>query len=193
MEEFLAFLDAIRPISESLREYFRTIIIERTIRKNDLLVKAGQINGNLYFIKKGLIRCYYVKEDEKRMADREISIYFFREGDIIASTWSYIQQKPGSEWMVALEDTSVVYFSFGDLEKAYALFPELNLHGRLLTQKYSTLWYTILRGIRTQTAKQRYQFLVEYFPFMLQRVSAKHLASYLGINAVTLSRIKAQK
>ena len=186
-------LDKIRPISEPLREHFQTIITERTIRRNEFLVKAGQINNHVFFVKKGLIRCYYLKEDQKSLANRDISIYFFMENDVIASTWSYIHQRPGSEWMVALEDSTICSFTFSDLDKTYSLFPELNLHGRLITQKYSTLWYTILRGIRTQSAKERYQFLVDFFPLMIQRVPAKYLASYLGINAVTLSKIKAKK
>ena len=193
MNEFFAFLDKISPLSQAIREYFLTVMVERNIRRNEFLVKAGQINNNLYFINKGLVRCYYLKKDEREMSDREVSIYFFMENDVIASTWSYINQKPGQEWMIALEDCSICSISFSDLDKAYTLFPELNLHGRLVTQKYSTLWYTILRGIRTQTAKERYQFLLDHFPRFLQRVPGKYLASYLGINAVTLSRIKKKK
>ena len=190
MEEFLTMLENIRPMSADLREHLLGILVERQVRKNDFLVRAGQINSHVYFIKSGLIRCYYRKEDAKTGSNREISIHFFMENDIIASTWSFIHQKPGSEWMVALEDCTVTVLGFADLEKAYALFPELNLHGRLLTQKYSTLWYTLLRGIRTQTARERYRFLLEYFPLLHQRIPDKYLASYLGINAVTFSRIK---
>lgn len=186
-------LDSIRPLSDDLREHLRTILIERTVRKNDFLVRGGQINSHVYFIKKGLVRCYYRKEDTKTGAQREISIHFFMENDIIASTWSFIHQKPGLEWMVALEDCSIVTLAFADLEKTYALFPELNLHGRVLTQKYSTLWYTLLRGIRTQTARERYHFLLEYLPLLHRRIPDKYLASYLGINAVTLSRIKRKR
>lgn len=190
MEEFLAMLDAIRPLSEGVRERLRTIMVERQVRKNDFLLRAGLINSHVFFIKKGLVRCYYVKEHPQTGAHREISIHFFMEKDIIASTWSYIHQKPGREWVVALEDCTVAVLSFADLDKTYTLFPELNLHGRLLTQKYSTLWYTLLQGIRTQTARERYHFLLENFPLLHQRIPDKYLASYLGINAVTLSRIK---
>ena len=190
MEEFVMMLEKIKPMSEDLREHLLQIMVEREVRKNEFLVRAGQINSHVYFIKKGLVRCYYKKEDARTGTNREISIHFFMENDIIASTWSFIHQKPGSEWMVALEDCTVGMLGFADLEKAYALFPELNLHGRVMTQKYSTLWYTLLRGIRTQTAKERYQFLLEYFPLLHQRIPDKYLASYLGINAVTLSRIK---
>jgi CRP/FNR family transcriptional regulator, anaerobic regulatory protein len=191
MDEFLAMLDKIRPLREDLRAHFLGVMQEQHVRKNEFLVRGGEINGNLFFIKQGLIRCYYIKADEKKKSNREVSIYFFMENDIIASTWSFIHQQPGSEWMVALEDSTVYIISFENLEKTYALFPELNLHGRIITQRYSTIWYTILRGIRTQTARERYRFLEEYFPLWEQRIPAKHLASYLGINAVTLSRIKS--
>jgi CRP-like cAMP-binding protein len=193
MQEFLAMLDRIRPLSEPLRAAFTGVIVEKSVRKNEQLVRAGVINNHLYFIKKGLIRCYNLKEDERTKTAREVNIFFFMENDIIASTGSYAQQKPGQEWMVALEDSEVCLIHFQELEKLYAAFPELNLHGRLLTQKYSTIWYTLLGGLRTLTAKQRYQFLLDHFPRLVQRVPDKHLSSFLGINAVTLSRIKGQR
>jgi len=211
MTEFFTLLESIAPISDGLKEHFLTFMTEREVRKNDFLVKAGAINNNAFFIKKGLIRCFYQKEDPSPThtpnpsnltaspahaansdtpASREVSLWFLMENDIIASTASYIHQKPGREYMVALEDSTVFVIPFADLNKTYSLFPELNLHGRLITQKYSTLWYTLLGGLRTMTARERYQFLLDYSPVLLQRVPAKYLASYLGINPITLSRIK---
>jgi CRP/FNR family transcriptional regulator, anaerobic regulatory protein len=190
MIEFLAMLDRIRPLSDPLRERLSGIMTERKVRRNEFLVKAGVVNSHVFFIKEGIVRCYYLKESQAYRPNREVSLCFFMENDIIASTWSFAQQKPGREYMVALEDCSIGMIHFAELEKTYALFPELNLHGRVLTQKYSTLWYTLLGGLRTQTAKERYDFLLNNSPVLHQRVPAKYLASYLGINAVTLSRIK---
>jgi CRP/FNR family transcriptional regulator, anaerobic regulatory protein len=177
MIEFLAMFDRIRPLSDPLREHMSKIMTERRVRRNEFLVKAGVINNHVFFIKEGLVRCYYLKESvAAHRPNREV-----------------IHQKPGREYMIALEDCTIGMLPFGELEKTYALFPELNLHGRILTQKYSTLWYTLLGGLRTQTAKERYEFLMNYSPVLHQRIPAKYLASYLGINAVTLSRIKAKK
>lgn len=190
MNEFFALLERIAPISDKLKEHLLTFMTEREVRKNDFLVKAGVINSNAFFIKSGLIRCYYQKDRPK---NQEVSLWFLMENDIIASTASYLHQTPGREYMVALEDSSVLVIPFADLNKTYTLFPELNLHGRLLTQKYSTLWYTLLGGLRTMPARERYQFLLDYSPILLQRVPAKYLASYLGINPITFSRIKSPK
>lgn len=189
MTEFFTALERIAPISDGLKEHFLTFMTEREVRKNDFLVKAGVINTNAFFIKRGLIRCFYQKEDPIPNP-REVSLWFLMENDIIASTASYMHQKPGREYMIALEDSTVFVIPFADLNKTYSLFPELNLHGRLLTQKYSTLWYTLLGGLRTMTAREKYQFLLDYSPVLLQRVPAKYLASYLGINPITFSRIK---
>jgi CRP-like cAMP-binding protein len=194
MIEFLAMLDRIRPLSDPLREHMSKIMTERRVRRNEFLVKAGVINNHVFFIKGGLVRCYYLKESvAAHRPNREVSLCFFMENDIIASSWSFVHQKPGREYMIALEDCTIGMLHFAELEKTYALYPELNLHGRVLSQKYSTLWYTLLGGLRTQTAKERYEFLMNYSPVLHQRIPAKYLASYLGINAVTLSRIKAKK
>jgi CRP-like cAMP-binding protein len=43
------------------------------------------------------------------------------------------------------------------------------------------------------SAKQRYDFLIETNPAVIQRLSNKIVASYLGITQESLSRLKAQK
>lgn len=187
MEEFLTFLNAIRPLSESLSEHFTKTLKIKQIKKRSFLVRAGQVNNHFFFIVNGLIRGYYVKQN------REISIWFLKENDFIASIESYVTQQPSKETMQALEDCTVVYGSFADLDNTYLRFPELERHGRLITQKYSSLWYSLLYGIRMQTATQRYQFLIDKFPELLLRVPAKYLASYLSITEVTLSRIRSKR
>lgn len=50
-----------------------------------------------------------------------------------------------------------------------------------------------LRAFQTQTASQRYHQLIEQEPQLLQKVSLTHIASYLGINLGSLSRIRAER
>lgn len=172
-------------MSEPLADHLRNILEVRHYKKKDLIVRAGRVNNNFYFIAQGLIRSYYIK------GEKEISLWFLKENDIIASTESYRTQQPSKEIMEAIEDCIIVYGSFNDLEKTYELFPEFERHGRIVTQKYSMLWYMLLAGIKMQTAREKYQFLLDKFPELILRVPAKYLASYLSISEITLSRIKS--
>ena len=187
MNQLLNYLSAIYPLSEELRVYLQAHIKQRAIAKKELLLKAGHICRNICFIEKGLLRCFYLKEGT------EVSSWFMREGDVIISVESFFDQKPSYEAIQALEHTVVWYISFQELEFIYKNFMEFNYVGRVLVQHYYKLSEQRLYSMRLQTATERYHFLLQHFPEIIQRVSTADIASYLGITRETLSRIKKNR
>src|ERR1700722_16648345 len=163
------------------------------IPKKGFLVKAGSINDKLFFIRKGLVRCYYINTNAKSKKKTEVSNWFLSEGDIIAAMQSFLAKQPTDEYMQSLEDCELLYTTFPELLQLYNRFPELFRHRQFVTQKYSSLWHNLLKGIRMQTADERYQFLLDKFPALPQRVPARYLASYLDVTEVTLSRIRNKR
>jgi signal-transduction protein with cAMP-binding, CBS, and nucleotidyltransferase domain len=187
MEEFIAFLNAIRPVSaEAIEELHRTMKVAH-FRKNQFLIKEGTINDKFFFICKGLVRCYY--DDHK---GQEISKWVFMKNDVVASTKSYRTQRKGVENMVALKPCTVVYTTFPVLEQLYSRRPELEHHARLITQKYSSIWYDVLDGIRMKTAKQRVDFLCNDFPDLAREVPVRHLAALIDMNRTTFIKMRSE-
>lgn len=193
MTEFLDYLHSIYPLSEAARAAFDEIMRPLHIPKKGFLVEAGSINDKLFFIRKGLVRCYYIKPNPKGKKQTEVSNWFLCEGDTIASMQSFLSKQPTDEYMQALEDCELLYTTFPELLRLYNRFPEVYRHSQFVTQKYSSLWHNILKGIRMQSAAERYQFLLEKFPALPQRVPARYLASYLDVTEVTLSRIRNKR
>ena len=116
-----------------------------------------------------------------------------KEGDVIISVESFFNQLESKENIQALEDCLLFYVSYDELQYAYQNFPDFNTIGRILTQKYYQLSEQRLYSLRMQRAVERYLFLVDHFPQIIQRVPLKYIASYLGITEETLSRIRAQR
>lgn len=191
MIEFLDHLDAIYPLSDAVKTAFSRIMRPLDIPKKGFLVEAGSINDKLFFIRKGLVRCYYIKTSPR--GKKEVSNWFLTDGDTIASMQSFISQQPTDEYMQALEDCHLVYTTFPQLLQLYQQFPEVYRHSQIVTQKYSSLWHNLLKGIRMQTAEERYQFLLDQYPALTQRVPGRYLASYLDVTEVTLSRIRNKR
>lgn len=187
METLLNFLNTIWPLSEGLKEYLFLHINLKEIPKKEYLLKAGQISRNVCFIQKGLLRCFYLKDG------KEVSSWFMKEGDVIFSISSFYEQKAGFEYIQALEDCALFYITYDELEYIYHTFMEFNYVGRKLTIKYHQLWDEQLYSIRMQSAEERYDWLMTNHPELIQRVPAKHLASWLDITEVTLSQMKAKK
>lgn len=184
MEALLEYLNSIFSLSSDLREHLIQILQSRTFLKKEFLLKSGRVSNKIFFIEKGLVRCFY--EDH----EKEVCSWFMKEGDCIISVESFFQQKESYENIQALEDTNAYYIDYNELQYIYQTFPEFNFIGRVLTETYYILSEQRLYSMRMHTASERYNFLMENLPELIQRVPSKYLASYLGIAEETLSRNK---
>lgn len=184
MDKFLQSLNLIYPVSPDLHEHLLDKLKLVILSKKGFLLKEGRICKNIYFINKGLARCFYIKED------KEVSSWFMKEGDLIISVESYFKQQPSYENIQAIEECELFSLSYEELHVIYHKFPEFNFIARVLTEKYYTLSEQRLFSLRMQRASERYAHLMNHFPEIIQRVPSTFIASYLGITLETLSRIK---
>ena len=114
-----------------------------------------------------------------------------KEGDVIVSVESFFNQSPSYEAIQALEDCTLYYITYDELQFIFRNFMEFNFIGRILIEKYYTLSERRLYSLRMQKAQDRYKYLMDHHPELILRVPSKHLASYLGIAEPTLSTIKS--
>ncbi|MGI8950769.1 MAG: Crp/Fnr family transcriptional regulator [Chitinophagaceae bacterium] len=186
MRELILYLSSIHPVSAKLQEYLLSILKTKILSKKSYLLKAGQICNHIYFIEKGLVRCFYVE------GEKEVCSWFMKEADVIISVESFYLQKPSYESIQALEDCILHYIDYNELQFIYHNYIEFNFIGRVLTEKYYTLSEQRLYSLRMRKAPERYALLLHNFPELIQRVSSTHLASYLGLSLETFSRIKSK-
>lgn len=183
----IAYFNSITTLPEELVRDIMNRAVVRDYKKEEFILKAGKISNHTSWILKGLIRSYYEKDGE------EITTKFLWEGAPITSIYSYYNRKPGNENIVAMEETILASLHFDDMQYLYATYPAFNVIGRVITEKYLYMLEIEVYNLRKQKAEDRYQFIVKHFPQLLQRVPLKHLATYLGMNLETLSRIRAKK
>lgn len=187
MLSLFKYLRSIHPLSPELRDHLEDIVKEKQLVRKDYLLKAGQISGNIYFVGQGLLRSYYTKEK------KEISSCFFKEGDICMAPESFFTQQYGQENIQAIEDCVVFYISYEELQRIFRDFPEFNFIGRILLERCYLLLVQRFTAMWMQSAPDRYEWLANNFPELLQRVPAKYLASYLEITEGMLSTIKSRR
>jgi CRP/FNR family transcriptional regulator, anaerobic regulatory protein len=185
MEQLLTFLHAVNPLSPTLRARLQDMVQFKTLSKGALLLKAGQVNREICFIQTGLLRCFYLRKE------KDVTSWFMKEGDVIVSVESFHDQVPSYESIEALEPCEMFYISFQELESLYKEFPEFNFNGRKLTEKYHKLWNRYNYILKMHTARERYQIMLDSNPEIIRRAAGIHVASYLGINRVTYSKIKS--
>jgi CRP/FNR family transcriptional regulator, anaerobic regulatory protein len=187
MEDILKYLEAIYPLSEASRNYFASTLKLRKVAKKELLLKAGHVCRNIYFIKKGLVRCFYTNKSV------EVSSWFMKEGDLIISVESFFQQTPSKENIHVLEDCIVYSMEYAELQYLYRNYLECNYIGRVLTEKYYTLSEQRISALRMPLVSDRYKYLMDNQPELIQRVPSKYIASYLRVTEQSLSRIRGKK
>jgi CRP-like cAMP-binding protein len=154
--------------------------------KGHLLFKAGKTDRNLYFIEKGIARAFCFQKE------KEITFWFGSEGDAVLSYNSYIAGNPGYENIELLEPSVLYKIEHTVLQQLFATDIALANWGRKMAE--FELIKTEERFISRQfkTASERYRELIASNPQLLQRVQLGHIASYLGVTQVTLSRIRSE-
>lgn len=180
-------IDQIHPLPESARIALKEYISEVAYPKSHILLKADKIEKYVYFIKKGIVRAFAPQEKQ------DITFWFGEEGATILSMKSYVENKKGYENIELIEDCILYQLKIEYLHKLYNQDIHIANWGRKLAEE--ELLKIESRWISTEllSATQRYEDLMANYPSLILRVPLKHIASYLGITPVSLSRIRKGK
>ena len=158
---------------------------EESYAPGELLVQAGSRPGRLFILCQGLVRLYYVTPEGK-----ERNKAFFAAGDITGAVSAAMTGEPAPFSIEALEPVSALSADFAALLEQVETEPAINALYR------SLLATAFIRNeqreamLLTCNAEQRYQWLEDNEPALLERVPQFHIATYLGVDPVSLSRIK---
>lgn len=185
LDDVLLHLDSIHPFPPGLADHFRSIIRVKTFKKKKLLLSPPAICRYLYFVKKGLLRSFYLKDDGS-----EVTNGLYTEMEFVVSVHSFYTGLPSAEFIQALEDTEVYSISKEELDDIYTDYPEFRENGRLLTIKYLVDYSLQMQLIRAMSAQEKIQALREKYEKLLNRVPQKYLASYVDIIPETFSKLK---
>lgn len=177
-------LDAIRPMNEQLRERLITDLEIVEVPKKTVLLRDGETADYLYVVLSGLLRSYYIKDGN------EVCSRFMKENHIVVSVNSFYARKPGYEFIEALENSTLARIHYNRLQQLYKDHDSFNYTARVLTEQYFTLSEQRLYLLRKQKAEERYLYFLENYADLMNRVPLQYIATFLGMNLETLSRIR---
>lgn len=156
-----------------------------TLEEGDTFICQGETASRIAFISKGGVRMFYTLKD-----GREFIKAFNFENSLIASYSALLTNKPSTHTICALEKTELLVAKYSDVQKLYKkdiIFQEL---GRKIAEleflEKEKREYEFLM----LNATQRFEQFKLDFPFWHERIPKGYIASYLGINPSTLSRMK---
>ncbi|HUH75319.1 MAG TPA: Crp/Fnr family transcriptional regulator [Chitinophagales bacterium] len=179
------YLRTIVPFSQDELEDISSYFQKESVSKNQVLVRQGEISKTLYFVEQGMGRSYYLNDNGK-----EITQWFFGEGKFMASVDSFFQQCPSLYYLEVLDDSIVYSISKTKLDELFEKYSNMEKLGRLVSTEMLTRVVNKLNAIQFQTARERYEYMLDEFPDIAYQVPLGHIASYLGMTQETLSRIR---
>lgn len=185
-EKAYRFLNGITPPGNDAWEMFRLHARYKTLRRREHFLRQDEVCRHLGIITEGYVRHYYLVDGE------EVTNDFNFENMITGGYHSFSTGERARFNVVAMEDTTLIIFSYELLLRLYDRFPAWQTLGRLLLERIFNRKQLREESFLLDSAEDRYRKILQTQPEMLQRVPLQYLASYLGVKPETLSRIRAR-
>lgn len=170
-EELFLFMQRLKPLGLKKHEYF---------------LKDGQVCKSMVIVYKGGLR--YFSRSEK--GDHTLGFAF--EGEWLGDYESFLQQTTSDCYIEALEDCELFTLNYPDMQALYLHSQRFERFGRLIAEKLFIKTARSKRNLMVQSAEDRYLDLLTSQPHILERLPQHLIASYLGIQPQSLSRIRAK-
>lgn len=158
-----------------------------TFKKGDFLLEEGNTSNYYWFVEEGFVRSFLIDTD-----GNDISTNFFTRLDIIIDWPSFFMRTSTKENIQALTDCicwQLDFATFQELFHSIEAFREAG-RSRLVKNYFELKRHTT--SLITDKATDRYIRLINEKPKIIQNVSLKQIASYLGITDTSLSRIRKE-
>ena len=182
-EPFYAFIQGILPEFKIDTALIEPLLKSAKVRKGEFLFREGEICDFVAFALKGCLRSFVLKNG------KEYTLFFHTEHQTFGDYESFQKRKPACFSSQAIEDSEVLIFD----RRAMAFFeaaPEGQKLLRLVAEDLAFMLRDKLLSLAIDTPEERYLQLLENEPQLLQRIPQYYLASYLGIEPESLSRLK---
>lgn len=186
-DNFKQQIRTITPFSDDECSLFVPFLRPKLISKGEYLIEAGQCANNIAFVQKGVLRMFYMSQDGK-----EINNHFFLENDYATSYLDFLKGKTSSYFIQAIEDSELLTFDAQALNVAYEQSKNWERFGRIIAEMAFISAATRTDSFLFQPATERYLTMLRALPHFIKRIPLYHLASYLGIERESLSRIRKE-
>lgn len=178
------YLQRFMDISREEVQYLINFLELRTFKRREKILDVGQIDDHLNMVIAGITRKYLVVDG------LEYTIQIAQEGHLIQSDSSFHLQEPSEIIIEAIEKTTILSISYNNLQKLLASggrWEKLatNILMLLLKHRESRIFKK-----RALNSREYFMHFLKHHPDIIQRVPQKYIASYLGVQPETFSRLK---
>ncbi|MCJ8292579.1 MAG: Crp/Fnr family transcriptional regulator [Crocinitomicaceae bacterium] len=187
MTELKEYFNAISKLNESTWDKILPFFREEKLLKNEYFAKENRTSRRIAFLKTGVVRAFFTNQEGK-----DYNKQFFVGQSIIGAYTSLLTGQVNIIAQQALTDCMIYSCDYKSLTDLFDDHPDLERFARKIAEHYFLEKEKKEIEIVLLDASQRYILFKKEFPTLEQLISQLHIASYLGISATQLSRIRKQ-
>ena len=185
MENIISHFEKYLPLNSEETLALMDRVKQRKIKRRQFLLQEGDVCKYFNYVQSGCFKMYGV--DDKGI---EHNLAFAVEDEWISDIGSLHKELPSKLFIEAIEPSVVLQISKGDLWYLYTNYPKFDRNFRVIMEdKYIELQNRLLQSFST-VALDRYDSFINQYPHLANRLPNTQIASYLGITAEFLSKIK---
>ncbi len=172
-------------LTEEEQELIKNYLTVKKIRKRQYLLQEGDVCKCVAFVEIGAMRLYRVNEDGS-----EHIVAFGLDGSFITDLYSFLTNEPSTYNIDAIEDSELVLITRSASDELRKISPK---YQELIFQATSEAYIQLERRVTSTISlslEERYKELTANYPDIIQRVPQHMIASYMGLNPETLSRVR---
>lgn len=155
-----------------------------SLAKGEYFLQSGELNKYVAYLDSGLVRYFVFKDGE------ESTFEFTKEGEFIADYQSFNKQTASVQNIQAIEDCNLLSIDFAEVQHIFKTTSNGNLIGRIIVEHRFEVMVNQLLAIYMQSHEERYNNFVKHYSDIAQRIPQYLIASYVGVQPESLSRIR---
>ena len=184
MQRFQAALLLMAPVPLGEWQWLSSQVSTTSLVNGSYLYEAGEMPQALYYLHQGIARFYYITEDGK-----EFNKAFGRAGELVGSLMAQVSGEVCTYYVQALTPMQVLKIPLRALVALYDRHPCWDRIGRKLAEQAAVRKEVREREFLLADSLGRYHSFCRRYPDLLGVIAQKHIASYIGITEVALSRL----
>ncbi len=155
----------------------------KTFKKGDIITVPGQIQRELYFVNRGVQMSFFDADNKTHV------VAFTYPPNLCAIPESFSFQVPSKHFLTCLTDSELEYITFDELQKLFDQSQQIERLFRRMTEAVLAGVINRHLELHSMTIEERYKTFCQRSSHLLQFVSHKHIASYLGIDPTNFSKL----
>jgi CRP-like cAMP-binding protein len=167
---------------------FNQLFHPRSLSEGEYFIRAGESSEYFGFVNAGLVRFFY-----QTPRGTEFNKSFAQENQFMGAYSAYLTTTATRFSIQAMEETHILVAKIRNIVNLYDKHKCWEKLGRILAEQLYIKKEQREAEFLLDDAETRYQTFLAQYPDLENRLAQYHIASYLGITPVALSRIRKKQ